>query len=399
MKWSVRGACAALSSCLLLACALSAAAVGLKCFSLGSELRGEPFRLGTAAGAFYSGLLLAAGLSLLGSALLCCRPGDEAGGAAGGAAGGPAGTPAAGAAGAAGPAGGAEAREGGGPAPASQNFLLLGVLVFMLGVLSAFAGAVIDGDTVSLVERKYSHYCLQQQQRGPAAGGQEGQLGPAQVPAPARPRGSSLDSSTSAKCQKLKDYQRGLVISTVFNSLECLLGLVNLLLVKNYKSSQARRGRRGRRRGGRAGRAGGCGGGGRTGGGGAGGGGRGPPHAHPYPPRQRRLQRARRAGRRLQPRRSDGSIFSPDEADFSPPGGGDFPARHSVSYINVGVFHVLDEAGVEVQCGGHPSVELPGYSPSDPELDASYPYCSPPPGERPPPYEEIYPREPGGAVL
>ena len=42
----------------------------------------------------------------------------------------------------------------------SQNLLLLGVLVFMLGVLSAFAGAVIDGDTVSLVERKYSHYCL-----------------------------------------------------------------------------------------------------------------------------------------------------------------------------------------------------------------------------------------------
>ncbi|XP_038626414.1 transmembrane protein 271 [Tachyglossus aculeatus] len=404
MKWSVRGACAALSSCLLLACALSAAAVGLKCFSLGSELRGEPFRLGTAAGAFYSGLLLAAGLSLLGSALLCCRPRDEAGGAAAG----PAGTTAA-AAGAPGAPGaaGAEAREGGGPAPASQNFLLLGVLVFMLGVLSAFAGAVIDGDTVSLVERKYSHYCLQQQQqqqqRGPVAaqapppaGQSLGQLGPAQVPAPARPRGSSLDSSTSAKCQKLKDYQRGLVISTVFNSLECLLGLVNLLLVKNYKSSQARRGRRGRRRGGRAGRAGGCGGGG---GGGGGAGGRGPPQSHPYPPRQRRLQRARRVGRRLQPRRSDGSIFSPDEPDFSPPGSGDFPARHSVSYINVGVFHVLDEAGVEVQCGGHPSVELPGYSPSDPELDASYPYCSPLPSERPPPYEEIYPREPGGMVL
>ncbi|XP_031468215.1 transmembrane protein 271, partial [Phasianus colchicus] len=171
MKWSVRGACAALSSCLLLACALSAAAVGLKCFSLGSELKGEPFRLGTAAGAFYSGLLLAAGLSLLAAALLCCRPPDEAPAA-------PAPAPAP----APDPGGGGPAGPGGGPGPGGseaaaaapsgpgekaspggrQNFLLLGVLVFMLGVLSAFAGAVIDGDTVSLVERKYSHYCLLQ---------------------------------------------------------------------------------------------------------------------------------------------------------------------------------------------------------------------------------------------
>ncbi|KAE8632563.1 hypothetical protein XENTR_v10001580 [Xenopus tropicalis] len=277
MKWGVRGACAALSSCLLLACALSAAAVGLKCFSLGSELKGEPFRLGTAAGAFYSGLLLSAGLSLLGSALICCRE-DSSG----------------------------ESRAG------SQNFLLLGVLVFMLGVLSAFAGAVIDGDTVSLVERKYSHYCLQQ----------------------------GVGSPTT-KCQKLKDYQRGLVISTIFNSLECLLGLLNLLLVKNYKSSQQRRRRRRRRCGGR-----------------------------------RRFQR-----------HSQGSIFSNEEHDYSP---GDFPFQ-SVSYINVGVFHLFDEAGVEVHCGGHPSIELPGYSPMDPDLNPSYPYCYPLPNEQPPPYDEIYP--------
>ncbi|KAM4809636.1 transmembrane protein 271 [Rhinophrynus dorsalis] len=279
MKWGVRGACAALSSCLLLACALSAAAVGLKCFSLGSELKGEPFRLGTAAGAFYSGLLLSAGLSLLGSALLCCRDDGEG-------------------------------------RPASQNFLLLGVLVFMLGVLSAFAGAVIDGDTVSLVERKYSHYCLQ-----PPPPGEGG-------------------SGTTTKCQKLKDYQRGLVISTIFNSLECLLGLINLLLVKNYKSSQQRRRRRRRR----------C------------------------------------AGRRFQ-RHSQGSIFSNEERDYSP---GDFPFQ-TVSYINVGVFHLFDEAGVEVHCGGHPSIELPGYSPMDPDLNPSYPYCYPLPNEQPPPYDEIYP--------
>ncbi|KAF4793252.1 hypothetical protein TURU_113037 [Turdus rufiventris] len=68
--------------------------------------------------------------------------------------------------------------------------------------------------------------------------------------------------------------------------------------------------------------------------------------------------------------------------------------EQAVSYINVGVFHVFDEAGVEVHCGGHPSVELPGYSPMDPELNASYPYCYPLPSEQPPAYEEIYPGEP-----
>ncbi|XP_043827554.1 transmembrane protein 271 [Dromiciops gliroides] len=407
MKWSVRGACAALSSGLLLACALSAAAVGLKCFSLGSELRGEPFRLGTAAGAFYSGLLLAAGLSLLGSALLCCRPRDESpAGAVPGAGAGPGAVP--------GALGGPEAEPESGAAearasaaiPGSQNFLLLGVLVFMLGVLSAFAGAVIDGDTVSLVERKYSHYCLKPRALAPASAPAPARArspldssenapaaalapapapAPALAPAPARVR-STLDSSASAQCEKLKDYQRGLVISTVFNSLECLLGLVNLLLVKNYKSSQARRGRRGRRRGGRGGRP------------------RGGPGSRQHAPasrQQRRGRRGKRGGRRLQQRPSEGSLFSPDEADLSSPGlsgggcgggcsGGPFPgARHAVSYINVGVFHAFDEAGVEVRCGGHPSVELPGYSPSDPELQVSYPYCCRPP------HEDVYPREPG----
>ncbi|XP_065262090.1 transmembrane protein 271 [Emys orbicularis] len=325
MKWSVRGACAALSSCLLLACALSAAAVGLKCFSLGSELKGEPFRLGTAAGAFYSGLLLAAGLSLLGSALLCCRPPEGETAAAGGQ------QPAA--------AGGGEAPPGG-----RQNFLLLGVLVFMLGVLSAFAGAVIDGDTVSLVERKYSHYC------GPAPGGGGG------------PRAAA--AGAALRCQKLRDYQRGLVLSTVFNALECLLGLLSLLLVRNYKAAQQRGLRRQRRR-----------------------------QQRPAPGGRRRRRRrggGGGAGGRRAPRPSQGSIFSSEEPELSP---ADCPFQ-AVSYINVGVFHVFDEAGVEVHCGGHPSLELPGYSPMDPELNPSYPYCYPLPHEQPPAYEEIYPGEP-----
>lgn len=372
MKWSVRGACAALSSCLLLACALSAAAVGLKCFSLGSELKGEPFRLGTAAGAFYSGLLLAAGLSLLGSALFCCRQPDEAAGGEG------AGGAAhhhhrAGSEIAAVPVSGDDDAAAAAPTPppprrpplpkappgGRQNFLLLGVLVFMLGVLSAFAGAVIDGDTVSLVEKKYSHYCLLQ---GGGGGG---------VPARARPAGGPDGSAGSLRCQKLRDYQRGLVISTIFNALECLLGLLNLLLVKNYKAAQQRGLRQRRRRrhqqhlgGGRRRRCRGPGVGGGGGGSGAG-------------------------GRRPQ-RQSQGSIFSSEDPDLSP--GGDC-AFQAVSYINVGVFHVFDEAGVEVNCGGHPSIELPGYSPMDPDLNVSYPYCYPLPNEQPPAYEEIYPRE------
>ncbi|XP_065518224.1 transmembrane protein 271 [Lathamus discolor] len=368
MKWSVRGACAALSSCLLLACALSAAAVGLKCFSLGSELKGEPFRLGTAAGAFYSGLLLAAGLSLLAAALLCCRPPDEAPAAPAPApAAAPALTPALASdpAGDPDPAGGGT---GGGEAAAApsgpvekappggrQNFLLLGVLVFMLGVLSAFAGAVIDGDTVSLVERKYSHYCLLQP--GGAARPRSG---------PAVPDGSAA----ALRCQKLRDYQQGLVLSTVFNALECLLGLLNLLLVKNYKASQQRGRRRRRRRAAPAAAAAASGRRRRRRGGPCGGGGGG--------------------GGRRAPRHSQGSLFSGGEPELSP---GDCPFQ-AVSYINVGVFHVFDEAGVEVHCGGHPSVELPGYSPMDPELNASYPYCYPLPSEQPPAYEEIYPREP-----
>ncbi|XP_064901674.1 transmembrane protein 271 [Columba livia] len=356
MKWSVRGACAALSSCLLLACALSAAAVGLKCFSLGSELKGEPFRLGTAAGAFYSGLLLAAGLSLLAAALLCCHPPDETPATPA-----PASDPSA--ASAVAPAGDSDPTGGGpragdvasaplesveqAPPGGRQNFLLLGVLVFMLGVLSAFAGAVIDGDTVSLVERKYSHYCLLQ------PGGA------------ARPRSSPAvpDGSAAAlRCQKLRDYQQGLVLSTVFNALECLLGLLNLLLVKNYKASQ-QRGRRRRRR-------------------------RAAPTAAAAAGGRRRRRRGGSGGRRA-PRHSQGSFFSGGDAELSP---GDCPFQ-AVSYINVGVFHVLDEAGVEVHCGGHPSVELPGYSPMDPELNASYPYCYPLPSEQPPAYEEIYPGE------
>ncbi|XP_039694309.1 transmembrane protein 271 isoform X2 [Pteropus medius] len=365
MKWSVRGACAALSSCLLLACALSAAAVGLKCFSLGSELRGEPFQLGAAAGAFYSGLLLAAGLSLLGAALLCCGPRDVP--LAGPGPGPGLGVPAA-------PAGAPEAAPGepgaaaGPPGPAtSQNLLLLGVLVFMLGVLSAFAGAVIDGDTVSLVERKYSHYCLPP--RAPAAAPGPAALGPA----PGAPRArSGLDSATSAKCRQLKDYQRGLVLSTVFNSLECLLGLLSLLLVKNYRASQARRGRRGRRRGGRAlARP------------------RGGPglRAQPLASRARRGRRGRR-GRRLQPRPSEASILCPEDSDCAAPGDcAGFAAQHAVSFINVGALRALDEAGVEVCCGGHPSVELPGYVPSDPALNAPYPYCCRPPCEAPRPWE------------
>lgn len=369
MKWSVRGACAALSSSLLLACALSAAAVGLKCFSLGSELRGEPFRLGAAAGAFYSGLLLAAGLSLLGAALLCCGP-REAPLAGSGAGSGPGlGVPAS-PSGAPEPSPG-ETRAAAGPSGRvnSQNLLLLGVLVFMLGVLSAFAGAVIDGDTVSLVERKYSHYCLPPRAPAPVPGSAPGPAAPGSSTPRAR---STLDSATSAKCRQLKDYQRGLVLSTVFNSLECLLGLLSLLLVKNYKSSQARRGRRGRRRASRSlARP------------------RGGPglRAQSLASRTRRGRRGKR-GRRLQPRPSEASILSPEESDFNTPGDcASFAAHHAVSYINVGVFHAFDEAGVEVCCGGHPSVELPGYAPSDPDLNASYPYCCRPPCEMVRPWE------------
>ncbi|XP_028661866.1 transmembrane protein 271-like [Erpetoichthys calabaricus] len=260
MKLSGKAVCAVASSCLLFACALGAVAVGIKCFLLGTEVKGH-FHLGTAAGAFYSGLLVCLGQVLLGVALICCKG-----------------------------------------KPRGQNFFLLGVLVFMLGVLTAFSGAVIDGDTVSLVERKYSHYCL-----------------------------NSLDLKPI--CEKLKAYQRSLVISTILNTLECLLGLLNLLIVKRYKSAQIYR--------------------------------------------------------RHSQRQSVGAILFNEEQDFTV---GDFHFQ-PVSYINLGVFHVFDEAGVEVQCGGHPSVELPGYSPSDPELNHSYPFSYPLPNELPPAYEEIFPAE------
>lgn len=331
MKWSVRGACAALSACLLLACALGAAAVGLRCLSLGSELRGEPFRLGAAAGAFYSGLLLAAGLSLLGAALLCCGP--RAAPLAGPGPG--LGVPAAAAARAPG-----TAPEPAGPGT-SQNLLLLGALVFMLGVLSAFAGAVIDGDAVSLVERKYSHFCLPP--RAPAAAAAPG-------PAPRAP---------PAQCRRLKDYQRGLVLSTVLNALECLLGLLSLLLAKTCRAARARRGRRGGRAPARP---------------------RGGSGLRAQPPASW-ARRGRRGGR-LRHRPSEASILAPEESDLAVPGGcAGLAAHHAVSYIHVGVARAADEAGVEVCCGGHPSVELPGYAPSDPDLDASYPYCCRPPRE------------------
>lgn len=259
MKLSGKGLCAIVSSCLLFVCAVSAVAVGLKCISLGSEVKAH-FHLGTAAGAFYSGLLVALGQALLGFSLLCC--------------------------------------EG---KPGRRNFFLLGILVFMLGILTAFSGAVVDGDTVSLVERKYSHYCL-----------------------------DSVDLAPI--CARLKLYQRSLIISTILNTLECLIGLIHLVIIKRYKTAQFYR-------------------------------------------------------RRLTQRRSVGDILFSEEQDFT---AAEF---QPVSYINLGVFHVFDEAGGEVQCGGHPSIELPGYSPTDPELNHSYPFSYPLPNELPPAYEDIFPGE------
>ncbi|KAM3867379.1 transmembrane protein 271 [Diretmus argenteus] len=279
MKWSGKGLCTVLSGSLLFACALSEVVVGLKCISLGSVVKAH-FHLGAAAGAFYSGILVGIGEVLLGSALLCCV--DK---------------------------------------PGCRNFFLLGVVVFLLGVLTAFSGAVVDGDTVSLVERKYSHYCLHP---GGAAGGTGGGESPA--------------------CQRLKDYQRSLVVSTVLSTMECLLGLLHLLIIKRYRAAQGYRTRQSQREGG-------GGGGGRGGGGGA------------------------------------GAMLFGEERDFS---SGEF---QPVSYINLGVFNVLDETGGEVQCAGHPSLELPGYSPTDPELNLSYPFSVPLPSELPPAYEDIFPAE------
>ncbi|XP_028816512.1 transmembrane protein 271 [Denticeps clupeoides] len=252
MKLSGKGLCTVVSSCLLFACAVGAAVAGLRCVALGAGVKAH-FHLGAAAGAFYSGILVGLGQALLGLALLCCKG-----------------------------------------KPGCRNFFLLGILVFLLGVLTAFSGAVVDGDAVSLVDRKYSRYCQ-----------------------------GSVDVNPA--CERLRDYQRALVVSTVLNTLECLLGLVNLVVIKRYKAAQF------------------------------------------YRRRRRHLFREERD-------------FA--AADFQP-----------VSYINLGVFHVFDEAGVEVQCGGHPSVELPGYSPSDPELNHSYPFSYPLPNELPPAYEDIFPGE------
>lgn len=259
MKLSGKGLCTVLSSTVLFVCALSELVVGLRCVSLGSSVRAQ-FHLGAAAGAFYSGLLVGVGQVLLGIALLCCTE-----------------------------------------KPGCRNFFLLGVVVFLLGVLTAFSGAVVDGDTASLVERKYSHYCFY------SAGMHRG-------------------------CERLRDYQRSLVVSTVLSTLECLLGLLHLLVIKRYKAAQFSRSRQG--------------------------------------PRQR-------PGPVLFGEERDG--FS---ADLQP-----------VSYISLTVVSVVDETGAEVQCGGHPSIELPGYSPSDPELNRSFPFSCPLPSELPPAYEDIFPAE------
>ncbi|KAJ8015121.1 hypothetical protein DPEC_G00022860 [Dallia pectoralis] len=262
MKLSGKGLCTVVSSTLLFVCAVSEVVVGFRCISLGTGVK-VYFHLSTAAGAFYSGILVGIGQALLGFALLCCKG-----------------------------------------KPGCRNFFLLGILVFLLGVLTAFSGAVVDGDTVSLVERKHSHYCL------------------------------DIDSVELTNiCDQLKEYQRSLIISTVLSTLECLLGLMNLVIIKRYQTAQFHR------------------------------------------------------RRRSVLRRSTGPILFGEEQDTSV---ADF---QPVSYINLGVFHVFDEAGVEVQCGGHPSIELPGYSPADPELNHSYPFSYPLPNEHPPAYEDIFPGE------
>ncbi|KAM8909660.1 transmembrane protein 271 [Spinachia spinachia] len=258
MKLSGKGLCAVFSSTLLFVCALSEVVVGLRCVSLGSTVRAH-FHLGAAAGAFYSGLLLGVGQALLGSALLFCMK-----------------------------------------RPGCRNFSLLGVVVFLLGVLTAFSGAVVDGDTASLVERKYTHYCFQSLVANPA-------------------------------CEQLREYHRSLVVSTVLSTLECLLGLLNLVVIKRYKTAQFSR------------------------------------------------------SRESEGQRAGAMLFS-EERDCS----GDF---QPVSYINLGVFNVFDETGAEVQCGGHPSIELPGYSPADPELNHCFPFSYPLPSELPPAYEDIFPAE------
>ncbi|XP_052010478.1 transmembrane protein 271-like [Xyrauchen texanus] len=259
MKLSGKGLCTIVSSSLLLLCALSAVVVGFRCIALGSRVRAH-FHLGAAAGAFYSGILVAFGQVLMWIALVFCQG-----------------------------------------KPRCRNFFLFGILVFLLGVLTALSGAVVDGDTVSLVERKYAHYCLDSVDLNPA-------------------------------CDRLKVYQRALMVSTILNTLECVLGLMNLVIIKRYQAA--------------------------------------------------RFHRRRRAQRR-----SARTLILSEERDFA------VTEFQPVSYINLGVLHALNEADGEVHCRGHPSMELPGYSPSDPELNHTYPFSFPLHNEMPPAYEDIFPRE------
>lgn len=283
MKWSGRRVCAlAVSSTLLFTCAASAAAVGFKCVALGARVRAR-FHLATAAGAFYSGILVALGQALLCAALACCRrPGVTCG-----------------------------------------NFFLLGLLVFVLGVLTAFSGAVVDGDAVALVERKHARYC---------ADASEG--------------ARTSAAEVRAACDALRNYQRALLASAVLNALECLLGLLNLLLLKHCQSARFYR-------------------------------------------RQRRRERARG------PLPGSGGavgtlmVLSGDELDLA-----GAPSQAFRAYTNPALCRGgAGEGGAEVQRGGHPSSELPGYSPSDPDLNHSYPFSYPLPNEYPPAYEDIFPGE------
>ncbi|XP_056626176.1 transmembrane protein 271-like [Triplophysa dalaica] len=258
MKLSGKGLCTIVSSCVLFVCAVSAVVVGFRCVALGSRVRAH-FHLSTVAGAFYSGILVALGQVLMGTALVFCQGKPKCG-----------------------------------------NFFLFGILVFLLGVLTAFSGAVVDGDTVSLVERKYAHYCE-----------------------------DTVDVDSA--CDRLKVYQRGLVASTVLNTLECLLGLMNLVIIKRYQAERVHR--------------------------------------------RRRMQR-----------RSARTVVLNDERNFA------VREFQPVSYINLGVFHALDETDGEVHSRGHPSIELPGYSPSNPELNHTYPFSFPL-HELPPAYEDIFPGE------
>ncbi|XP_042200838.1 transmembrane protein 271-like [Callorhinchus milii] len=291
-----RGLCVSVTSCLLLLSALSALAVGLKSCLLGAALK-ERFQVGSTAGAFCSGAFTCAGCLAVGASALSSR----------------------------------RAR--------GESALLLGVLLFMLGTLTALAGALIDGDTIATVERKYSRHCLREP-RGP------------------RQQQPRLEASEQPDCQKLRDYERILLVSAVLNALECVLGFITLTLIRQYKSWQ--------------------------------------------PPRQQRHQQHHQQQHQQQ-RRSAGSILSTEEQLFpmhtypGPP----FPpsaanAAASSSYINFGA----DEAGGERGCSGHPSRELPGYSlpgPDTPRLCLYPPRGHPPPAQRPPPppYEHLFPRASG----